>query len=139
MKHGIYYAFWENEWNGDFLYYIEKVAKLGFDVLEIAAHHINSYNAQQLAAIRQCAKDNGIILTAGIALFPVLLPSSTDPGHSLTIWDASSSQTTLGIMLFATAVFLPLILAYSTWAFRIMRGKVTRAHVEEQARNGGGY
>ena len=66
MKHGIYYAFWENEWNGDFLYYIEKVAKLGFDVLEIAAHHINSYNAQQLAAIRQCAKDNGIILTAGI-------------------------------------------------------------------------
>lgn len=80
-----------------------------------------------------------IILTAGIALFPFLLPSSTDPGHSLTIWDASSSQTTLGIMLFATAVFLPLILAYSTWAFRIMRGKVTRAHVEEQARNGGGY
>ena len=66
MKHGIYYAFWENEWNGDFLYYIEKVAKLGFDVLEIAAHHINSYNAQQLADIRQCAKDNGIILTAGI-------------------------------------------------------------------------
>jgi cytochrome d ubiquinol oxidase subunit II len=80
-----------------------------------------------------------IILTAGIALFPFLLPSSTDPGHGLTIWDASSSQTTLGIMLFATAVFLPLILAYSTWAFRIMRGKVTRAHVEEQARNGGGY
>ena len=37
------------------------------------------------------------------------------------------------------AVFLPLVLAYSTWAFRIMRGKVTRAHVEEQARNGGGY
>lgn len=80
-----------------------------------------------------------IILTAGIALFPFLLPSSTDPGHGLTIWDASSSQTTLGIMLFATAVFLPLILAYSTWALRIMRGKVTRAHVEEQARNGGGY
>ena len=46
MKHGIYYAFWENRWNSDFLYYIEKVAKLGFDVLEIAAHHINSYNAR---------------------------------------------------------------------------------------------
>ena len=80
-----------------------------------------------------------IILTAGIALFPFLLPSATDPGHGLTVWDASSSQRTLGIMLFATAVFLPLVLAYSTWAFRIMRGKVTRAHVEEQARNGGGY
>ena len=80
-----------------------------------------------------------IILTAGIALFPFLLPSATDPGHGLTVWDASSSQRTLGIMLFATAVFLPLVLAYSTWAFRIMRGKVTRAHVEEQMRNGGGY
>ena len=66
MKHGIYYAFWENEWNADFRYYIEKAAKIGFDVLEIAAHHINAYSAQQLTEIRQCAKDNGIILTAGI-------------------------------------------------------------------------
>jgi cytochrome d ubiquinol oxidase subunit II len=80
-----------------------------------------------------------IILTAGVALFPFLLPSATDPDHGLTIWDASSSQRTLAIMLFCTAVFLPIVLAYSTWAFRIMRGKVTRAHVEEQARNGGGY
>ena len=80
-----------------------------------------------------------IILTAGVALFPFLLPSATNPDHGLTIWDASSSQRTLAIMLFCTAVFLPIVLAYSTWAFRIMRGKVTRAHVEEQARNGGGY
>lgn len=80
-----------------------------------------------------------IILTAGIALFPFLLPSATQPEHGLTVWDASSSQRTLGIMLLATAVFLPLVLAYSTWAFHIMRGRVTRAHVEERIRNGGGY
>ena len=92
-----------------------------------------------LGFVASCIAVAGIILTAGIALFPFLMPSSTDPGHGLTVWDASSSQRTLGIMLFATAVFLPLVLAYSTWAFRIMRGKVTRAHVEEQARNGGGY
>jgi len=66
MKHGIYYAFWENEWNAEFRYYIEKVARIGFDVLEIAAHHINAYDGKKLAEIRQCAKDNGIILTAGI-------------------------------------------------------------------------
>ena len=47
------------------------------------------------------------------------------------MWDASSSRSTLGTMLFATAVLLPLVLAYSTWAFRVMRGQVTRAHVEE--------
>lgn len=72
-----------------------------------------------------------IILTAGIALFPFLMPSSTQPSHGLTVWDASSSHTTLGIMLLATAVLLPIVLAYSTWAFRIMRGQVTRAHVAE--------
>lgn len=92
-----------------------------------------------LAFVVSCVALACIILTAGIALFPFLLPSATDPDHGLTVWDASSSQRTLGIMLFATVVFLPLILAYSTWAFRIMRGKVTRAHVEEQMRKGGGY
>lgn len=92
-----------------------------------------------LAFVASCIAVASIILTAGIALFPFLLPSSTNPSHGLTAWDASSSQRTLGIMLFATAVFLPLVLAYSTWAFRVMRGKVTRAHVEEQANEGGGY
>ncbi|MCL6618971.1 MAG: cytochrome d ubiquinol oxidase subunit II [Thermomonas hydrothermalis] len=89
--------------------------------------------------ISSCLAVAGVILTAGIALFPFLMPSSVQPAHGLTVWDASSSARTLGIMLFAATVFLPLILAYSTWAFRIMRGQVTRAHVEEQARNGGGY
>ncbi len=71
-----------------------------------------------------------IIFTAGFSLFPFLLPSSTNPSHGLTVWDASSSQRTLGIMLVATVVLLPMVLAYSTWAFRVMRGKVTRAYIE---------
>jgi cytochrome d ubiquinol oxidase subunit II len=70
-----------------------------------------------------------IILTAGFSLFPFLLPSSSDPAQGLTIWDASSSQRTLGIMLFATAVLLPIVLGYTTWALRVMRGKVTRAYI----------
>lgn len=72
-----------------------------------------------------------IVFTAGVALFPFLLPSSTDPSHGLTVWDASSSHLTLGIMLLATVVLLPIVLAYSTWAFRMMRGQVTRSHVAE--------
>ncbi|MFK3649444.1 cytochrome d ubiquinol oxidase subunit II [Lysobacter enzymogenes] len=80
-----------------------------------------------------------IILTAGASLFPFLLPSATDPAHGLTVWDASSSQRTLGIMLVAAAIFLPLILAYSAWAFRVMRGTVTRAHVQAQGEHEGGY
>ncbi|MDM9625030.1 sugar phosphate isomerase/epimerase family protein [Rhizobium sp. S152] len=66
MKHGIYYSYWEKEWSAKFGPYVEKVAKLGFDVIEVAAHHINSYSDAELVAIRQASKDNGIILTAGI-------------------------------------------------------------------------
>jgi D-psicose/D-tagatose/L-ribulose 3-epimerase len=66
MKHGIYYSYWEHEWSAKFGPYIEKVARLGFDIIEVAAHHINEYSDAELAVIRQSAKDNGIILTAGI-------------------------------------------------------------------------
>jgi cytochrome d ubiquinol oxidase subunit II len=67
----------------------------------------------------------GIIATAGLSLFPFLLPSSADPNASLTVWDASSSQLTLFIMLCATIVFLPIVLGYTAWVYRVMRGTVT--------------
>jgi cytochrome d ubiquinol oxidase subunit II len=67
----------------------------------------------------------GIIATAGLSLFPFLLPSSIDPQSSLTVWDASSSQLTLFVMLCAAIVFLPIILVYTSWVFRVMRGPVT--------------
>jgi cytochrome d ubiquinol oxidase subunit II len=72
-----------------------------------------------------------VVFTAGFALFPFLLPSSTDPSQGLTVWDASSSHRTLGIMLLATVILLPIVLAYSAWAFRVMRGQVTRAHIAD--------
>jgi cytochrome bd ubiquinol oxidase subunit II len=71
-----------------------------------------------------------IIATAGLSIFPFMLPSSLEPGASLTVWDASSSQLTLKIMLFVTAVFLPLILLYTAWVYRVLRGPVTAAYVE---------
>ncbi len=73
----------------------------------------------------------GVILTVGFALFPFLLPSSTMPGASLTLWDASSSRLTLWIMLLATVVFLPLILLYTAWVYRVLRGPVTDASVAD--------
>jgi cytochrome d ubiquinol oxidase subunit II len=73
----------------------------------------------------------GVILSAGFALFPFLLPSALDPHSSLTVWDASSSKTTLGLMLFATVVFLPIVLAYTLWVYRVLRGRVSLAHVKE--------
>ena len=43
MKFGIYYAYWEKEWGGDFIPYIRKVKDLGFDVLEIACGDFHKY------------------------------------------------------------------------------------------------
>jgi cytochrome bd ubiquinol oxidase subunit II len=74
-----------------------------------------------------------IITTAGISLFPFLLPSSLDPNSSLTVWDASSSQMTLGIMLVATLIFLPIVIAYTGFVFRVMRGPVTGAAIEQRS------
>jgi len=78
----------------------------------------------------------GIILTVGFAIFPFLLPSSSQPSASLTVWDASSSHLTLGIMLVATVIFLPLILFYTAWVYRVMKGKTT---AEEMGDNPNAY
>ena len=67
----------------------------------------------------------GVIVTAGLSLFPFLLPSSLAPNASLTVWDASSSQTTLAMMALATVILLPIILAYTAWVYRVLRGPVT--------------
>jgi cytochrome d ubiquinol oxidase subunit II len=75
------------------------------------------------------------IASAGFALFPFLLPSSLDPRSSLTVWDASSTRGTLSLMVFATALFLPLIIIYTSWVYRVMRGRVTLAQI--RAAHGG--
>jgi cytochrome d ubiquinol oxidase subunit II len=67
----------------------------------------------------------GIISTVGLTTFPFILPSSTDPKSSLTVWDSSSSHQTLFIMLVVTVIFMPLSLAYTPWVYRALWGKVT--------------
>ncbi|MCW5589157.1 MAG: cytochrome d ubiquinol oxidase subunit II [Legionellales bacterium] len=67
----------------------------------------------------------GIILTVGFSMFPFLLPSTTNPNMSLIVWDASSSQSTLFIMLVATLILLPIVLMYTSWVYYVLRGKVT--------------
>jgi cytochrome d ubiquinol oxidase subunit II len=71
-----------------------------------------------------------IIGTAGVSLFPFLLPSSSNPSASLIVWDSSSGLLTLQIMLVATVIFLPLILLYTSWIYYVLRGPVTVAHIE---------
>ncbi|MEO8666944.1 MAG: cytochrome d ubiquinol oxidase subunit II [Bauldia sp.] len=75
----------------------------------------------------------GVIATAGVSLFPFLLPSSSDPNVSLTVFDASSSRLTLLIMLVVTVVLLPIVLAYTAWVYHVLRGRITAGDIEDNA------
>ncbi|OWV74350.1 cytochrome d ubiquinol oxidase subunit 2 [Rhizobium sp. R339] len=75
----------------------------------------------------------GIISTVGLAMFPFILPSSLDPRSSLTVWDASSSHLTLFIMLVVTVIFLPIIVAYTAWVYKVLWGKVDEKSVTDKS------
>ncbi|WP_296764815.1 cytochrome d ubiquinol oxidase subunit II [Sediminimonas sp.] len=75
----------------------------------------------------------GIISSVGLTMFPFILPSTVNPDASLTVWDASSSHQTLFVMLVATVIFMPLILAYTAWVYKVLWGKVTEADVTENS------
>ena len=85
---------------------------------------LTAFVASSLAVI-------GVIGTAGASMFPFIMPSSTMPASSLTVWDSVSSHLTLGIMFWATVILMPLIVLYTSWAYRVMRGKVTAAYIRE--------
>jgi len=72
----------------------------------------------------------GIIATVGLSMFPFILPSSIDPASSLTVWNASSSHVTLFIMLAVTIVFLPIVLLYTAWVYKVLFGRIAMADVE---------
>jgi cytochrome d ubiquinol oxidase subunit II len=75
----------------------------------------------------------GIIASVGLTMFPFILPSTVNPDASLTVWDASSSHLTLFVMLVMTVIFMPLILAYTAWVYKVLWGKVTEADVTENS------
>lgn len=72
----------------------------------------------------------GVISTVGLTMFPFILPSSAMPQASLTVWNASSSHQTLFIMLVCTVIFLPIVLAYTAWVYRVLWGKVGADEIE---------
>lgn len=88
-------------------------------------HTLTAFIASSLAVL-------GVIMTAGVALFPFIMPSSSQPNASLTVWDGVSSHLTLMVMLYVTVLLLPLVVMYTSWAYAVMRGKVTKAYIREQ-------
>lgn len=90
--------------------------------LQSVKHTLSAFVAMSLAVL-------GMIMTAGVALFPFVMPSSENPNMSLSLWDVASSQYTLNVMLIVVIIFVPIVLTYTAVAYRVMRGKVTTDYV----------
>ncbi|WP_038913453.1 cytochrome d ubiquinol oxidase subunit II [Dickeya zeae] len=74
-----------------------------------------------------------VILTAGIAMFPFIMPSVTVPNVSLTMWDATSSLLTLRVMTVVAIIFVPIVLSYTIWCYYKMFGRITKEHIEQNS------
>lgn len=85
-----------------------------------------------LAFIASSLSTAGVILTAGTAMFPFVMPSSSVPNHSLTLWDTVASQYTLSVISIVALIMIPTILLYTTWCYYKMWRTVT---VEEIIKN----
>jgi len=104
------------------------VAAFGGAIVALAAATARSH---AIAFVLSCVAVAGVVLTAGFALFPFVMPSSSHPAMSLTVWDAVSSKRTLQIMFWVVLLFLPIVLAYTAWVYRVMRGRITEAQVRD--------
>jgi len=80
MKYGIYFAYWEQEWNVNQSKYIEKVKSLGFDVLEISGAMLKNSTKEELLELKKRAENAGVILTAGYGPNASEKLASCEPG-----------------------------------------------------------
>lgn len=72
-----------------------------------------------------------VILTAGVTMFPFVMPSITVPDASLTMWDATSSLLTLKVMTIVACIFVPIVLLYTSWSYYKMFGRLDKAFIEK--------
>jgi cytochrome d ubiquinol oxidase subunit II len=118
-------AWWDNFRAVPLLWVVPALAYVGMGLGWFAVRAGRSTLAWWLGALAWI----GVIGTVGASMFPFLMPSSTDPSQSLTIWNSVSSLRTLIWMTGFAVVFVPAIVAYTGWAFYVMRGKVSAEHV----------
>ncbi|UBR51197.1 cytochrome d ubiquinol oxidase subunit II [Halomonas sp. FeN2] len=72
-----------------------------------------------------------VVVTTGVTMFPFVMPSSLNPNHSLTMWDATASELTLKIMFVVVCIFVPLILLYTAWSYWVMRGRLNEQFIRD--------
>lgn len=107
---------------------------LGFSAA-FAAIFVSAKNKPGTAFVFSSIMLAAVILTAGISMFPFIMPSSSSPNNSLLMWDAVSSHLTLTWLFWVVVFFLPIVLVYTSWVYRVMRGKVTEEQIKQNQHN----
>ncbi|MFA0610595.1 cytochrome d ubiquinol oxidase subunit II [Vibrio sp. 10N.222.49.B4] len=100
-------------------------------VMPLLAVIASRFERSGFAFLFSSLSNAGVILTAGFAMFPFVMPSSLNPNHSLTMWDSTASELTLGLMTGVAAVMVPVILGYTTWTYYKMFGRLDKKHIED--------
>jgi cytochrome d ubiquinol oxidase subunit II len=119
--------------------YLSNLPLLAVPLLAVAALlgiRIFLAKGRMLAAFASsCVTILMVVATGVIGLFPNLIPSSMDPAYSLTLFNSSSSAYTLKIMTVVALVFVPIVISYKIWVYRLFRSTVTAETIarDEQA------
>lgn len=97
-------------------------------LLVVSLLSIQIFNLKNRIGLAFLSSSLTVLLTVAtgiIGLFPNLIPSSIDPQYSLTIFNSSSSQYTLKIMTIVAFIFVPIVIGYQIWVYKVLKGKVT--------------
>ncbi|WP_373778226.1 cytochrome d ubiquinol oxidase subunit II [Glaesserella sp.] len=122
-------AWFKNYFEMPVLFIIPALAVVGALLTVVASKANNSGLAFFASSIMQA----GIILTAGVSMFPFIMPSISHPEMSLTMWDATASENTLTVMLIVACIFVPLVLSYTIWTYIKMYGRLDAKYIEEKS------
>lgn len=121
-------------WMNNFSQYpLMMIAPLLAFVGPLGVFALSGTNKDGLGFLFSSLTQAGVIMTAGFSLFPFVLTSSTNPSTSFTLWDGTSSYLTLAIMSAVAAVFVPIVLSYTTWCFYKMWGRMSAEHIEQES------
>ena len=120
-------AWFKNYFEMPVLFIVPALAVIGALGTVVSSKANNSGAAFFFSSIMQA----GVILTAGVAMFPFVMPSISHPEMSLTMWDATASHSTLGIMFVVACIFDPLVLSYTIWTYIKMFGRLDAKFIED--------
>ncbi|HUN54792.1 MAG TPA: cytochrome d ubiquinol oxidase subunit II [Smithella sp.] len=95
----------------------------------IAVKYFTVRGAMLKAFAASCVTILFVTFTGVAGLFPNLIPSSIDPAYNLTIFNSSSSSYTLAIMTIVALIFVPVVIVYKIWVYRLFGAKVEQKDV----------